>query len=388
MQVPRLTAPGLTFGAALSNSTRERPLASLPVTTRRIGLTGSGMEVLVERRPRRYSLAAPGTKEKCMFVRSLVAAAAMVAVGMSLPPTARAQDFPTRPVRIIVGPSPDVFSRIIAEQLQKAWKQPVVVESRPGGGGKLAVAAVTGAQPDGHTLLFATPTFTLATAMRLATYDFAKDFEPTAMMGLIAYALVVHPSVPAQSVADLVALAKAKPGQINCGSAGYGTVPHLACETFNKVAGVEVVHIPFQNVNAAMLGVVGNQVQMFVAVSTVAKAQIAAGTVRGLAVTTAQRSALLPQLPTLAESGYPTFVMPGWGGLMAPAGTPKPIVDKINTDAARALQDPDAAKKLLAVGMEPPPPMAAAAFGAFIRDDIARWTAQVDAVGLDKLRPQ
>src|SRR5580693_3114185 len=123
MQVPLLTAPGLTFGAALSNSTRERPCASLPVTTRRIGLTGSAMDVLVERRPRRYSLAAPGTKEKCMFVRSLVAAAALVAVGMSLlSPTTRAQDFPTRPVRIIVGPSPDVFSRIVAEQLQKAWK--------------------------------------------------------------------------------------------------------------------------------------------------------------------------------------------------------------------------------------------------------------------------
>src|SRR5580658_6057639 len=323
------------------------------------------------------------------LVRSLSAAAALIAVGAILAPSlaARAQDFPTRPVRIIVGPSPDVFSRIIAEQLQETWKQPVVVESRPGGGGKLAVAAVTGAKPDGHTLLFATPTFTLATAMRLATFDFAKDFEPAALIGLIAYALVVNPNVPAQSVAGLVALAKAKPGQINCGSAGYGTVPHLACETFNKVAGVDVVHIPFQNVNAAMLGVVGNQVQMFVAVSTVAKAQIAAGTVRGLAVTTAQRSALLPQLPTLAEQGFPTFVMPGWGGLMAPAGTPGPIVDKINADVQRALQNPDVAKKLLAVGMEPPPPMTTAAFAAFIRDDIARWTAQVDAVGLDKLRP-
>ena len=320
------------------------------------------------------------------WVRSLGRMAALAAI-LALPNAASAQEFPSRPVRIIVGPSPDVFARIIAEQLQEAWKQPVVVEPRPGGGGKLAVAAVTGAPPDGHTLLFATPTFTLATAMRLATYDFAKDFEPTALMGLIAYALVVHPSVPAQSVADLVALAKAKPGQINCGSAGYGTVPHLACETFNKVAGVEVVHIPFQNVNAAMLGVVGNQVQMFVAVSTVAKAQIAAGTVRGLAVTTAQRSALLPQLPTLAESGFPSFVMPGWGGLMAPAGTPKPIVDKINADVQRALQNPDVARKLLAVGMEPPPPMSAAAFGDFIRDDIARWTGQVDAVGLEKLKP-
>jgi tripartite-type tricarboxylate transporter receptor subunit TctC len=307
-------------------------------------------------------------------------------VAWSTSTLAQAQDFPNRPVKIIVGPSPDVFSRIIAEHLQEAWKQPVVVESKPGGGGKLAVAAVTGARPDGHTLLFATPTFTLATAMRLATYDFVKDFEPAALMGVIAYTLVVNPSLPANSVAELVALAKQKPGEINCGSAGYGTVPHLACETFSKLAGVQVVHIPYNSVNAAMVGVMGNQVQMFVAVSTVARQQVAGGTVRGLAVTTAQRSVLLPQLPTLAESGFPTFVMPGWGGLMAPAGTPKPIVDKINAEVQRALQDPKVAQKLLAVGMEPPPTMPAAAFGAFIKEDIARWTRMVDAVGIEKLK--
>jgi len=319
---------------------------------------------------------------------SAAAIAISATIAAATPARAQAQDFPNRPVKIIVGPSPDVFSRIVAEHLQEAWKQPVVVESKPGGGGKLAVAAVTGSRPDGHTLLFATPTYTLATAMRLATYDFAKDFEPAALIGVIAYTMVVHPSVPAKSVAELVALARQKPGEINCGSAGYGTVPHLACETFNKVAGVQVVHIPYNSVNAAMFGVMGSQVQMFVAVSTVAKQQIAAGTVRGLAVTTAQRSVLLPQLPTLAESGFPTFVMPGWGGLMAPAGTPKPILDKINAEVQRAVQDPKVAEKLLAVGMEPPPAMPADAFADFIKQDIARWTGMVDAVGLEKLKEQ
>src|SRR5690349_12273119 len=183
------------------------------------------------------------------------------AIAAMTPTLAPAQDFPNRPVKIVVGPSPDVFSRIIGEHLQEVWKQPVVVEPRPGGGGKLAVAAVTGARPDGHTLLFATPTFTLATAMQLATYDFVKEFEPSALIGLIAYALVTNPSLPVNSVADLVAYAKAKPGKINCASAGFGTVPHLACETFNKVAGVQVVHAPYNNVNSAMLGVMGNQVQ-------------------------------------------------------------------------------------------------------------------------------
>src|SRR5262249_33148322 len=313
-------------------------------------------------------------------------AAAALAIATTLaavvPTCAQAQDFPNRPVRIIVGPSPDVFSRIVAQHLQEAWNQPVVVESKPGGGGKLAVAAVTGAQPDGHTLLFATPTFTLATAMQLANYDFVKDFEPTALMGVIAYVLVVNPSVPAKSFAELVEYAKQNPGKVNCGSAGYGTVPHLACETFNKLAGVQVVHIPYNSVNAAMVGVMGNQVQMFVAVSTVAKQQIAAGTVRGLAGTTAQRPGLERQLPTLAESGFPTFVMSGWGGLMAPAGTPKPIVDKINAAVQDAVKDPKVAEKLLAVGMEPPPAMPAAAFADFIKEDTARWTGMGDAVRL------
>src|SRR5215831_12048488 len=308
----------------------------------------------------------------------LLLIAICAATARPAPARAQAEDFPNRPVRIIVGPSPDVFSRIIAEHLQEAWKQPVVVESRPGGGGKIAVAAVTGA----------TPAFTLATAMRLATYDFVKDFEPAALMGLIAYALVVHPSVPANSVAELVALAKRKPGEINCASAGFGTVPHLACETFNTLAGAQVVHVPFKDVNSAMMGVVGDHVQMFVAVSTVARQQIAAGTVRGLAVTTAQPSKLLPQLPTLAESGFPSFVMSGWGGLMAPAGTPRPIVDKINAEVQRAVARPEIAAKLLGVGMEPPPAMPPDGVGGFIRDDIARWTGLVDAVGRDKLKEQ
>src|SRR3979490_1963742 len=142
------------------------------------------------------------------------AAVTAVCAVLSAPPSlAQAQNFPNRPVRIIVGPSPDVFARIIAEHLQEAWGQPVVVEPRPGGGGKIAVSSVTSAAPDGHTLLFATPTFTLATAMKLATYDFAKDLEPPALPALTPYAMVVNPNVPANSVADLVALAKANPGE-------------------------------------------------------------------------------------------------------------------------------------------------------------------------------
>jgi tripartite-type tricarboxylate transporter receptor subunit TctC len=299
--------------------------------------------------------------------------------------TTSAETFPNRPIKLIVGPSPDVFSRIIAEHLQQAWGQPVVVEPRPGGGGKLAASAVATAEPDGHTLLFATPTYTLASAMRLASHDLVKDFEAVSLTGLISYALVVHPGVEARSVAELVALAKARPGKLNCASAGIGTVPHLACETLNKSADVSILHVPYRNVNDAMMGTVGGTVDTFVGVSTTAKAQIQAGTVRGLAVTTAQRSTLLPELPTMAESGFPDFVMPGWGGFLAPAKTPRDIVAKLNAEIARAVQKPDVQARLLTVGMETPPVLAPDGVADFIRNDVARWTRLVDAVGLEKL---
>jgi tripartite-type tricarboxylate transporter receptor subunit TctC len=300
---------------------------------------------------------------------------------------AAAQTYPSRAIKIIVGPSPDVFSRIIAEHLHEAWGQPVVVEPRPGAGGKLAATAVSSAAPDGYTLLFATPTYTLNTAMKVASYDLMKEFEPVAIIGLISYALVVHAGVPASSVADLIAHAKAHPGVLNCASAGIGTVPHLACEFLNKSAGVNIVHVPYRDVSSGMMATVGGVTQIFFGVSTNAKPQIDAGALRGLAVSTMQRSLLLPTLPTMAESGFPAFVMPGWGGLIAPAGTPKEIVEKLNLEVQRALDRPDLQQRLIAVGMEPPPPpYAPAEFRAFIRNDIARWAHFVEIVGLDKLK--
>jgi tripartite-type tricarboxylate transporter receptor subunit TctC len=255
-----------------------------------------------------------------------------------------------------------------------------VVEPRPGGGGKLAAAAVAGAEPDGHTLLFATPTYTLNAAMKLASNDLVKDFEAVSLIGLISYALVVHPKVEARSVAELVALAKARPGKLNCASAGIGTVPHIACETLNHRAGINIVHVPYRDVNAAMMGTVGGTVDMFVGVSTTAKAQIQSGTVRGLAVTTGQRSKLLPELPTMIEAGFPGFEMPGWGGFLAPARTPKEIVQKLNAEMQRAVQKPEVQARLLTVGMETPPTLTPSEVADFIRGDVARWTGFIDAV--------
>src|SRR5882757_1560937 len=322
-------------------------------------------------------------REKC--ARATAAVSTVVAACLSLVP-AYAQDFPSRPIRLIVGPSPDVFSRIIAEHLQQAWGQPVVVEPYPGGGGKLAASAVASAEPDGHTLLFATPTYTLNAAMKLASNDLVKDFEAVSLVGLISYALVVNPGLGVRSVADLVALAKARPGKLNCASAGVGTVPQIACETLNLSAGVNIVHVPYRDVNSAMMGTVGGTVDMFVAVSTTAKAQIESGTVRALAVTTAERSTLLPLLPTMVESGFPDFIMPGWGGFLAPARTPAQIVQKLNAEMGRAIRRPEVQARLLTVGMEPPPALDPEGVASFIRDDVARWTRLVEAVGPEKLR--
>jgi len=300
--------------------------------------------------------------------------------------TAPAQTFPSRPIKIIIGPSPDIFSRIIAEHLQQAWGQPVVVEPRPGASGKLAVTAVSTAAPDGHTLLFATPTYTLNIAMQVASYDLLKEFEPVSIIGVISYALVTNASVPATSEAELVAYAMQNPGKLNCASAGIGTVPHLACEYLNKIAGTNILHVPYRDVNSATMATVGNVTQMFFGVSTSAKSQIDSGTLRGLAVSTSQRSLLLPNLPTMMECSYPTFNMPGWGGLLAPAHTPTAIVEKLNGEVRRAVERPDLQKQLITVGMEPPPPQSPTEFRTFIANDIARWTQFVAAVGMDKLK--
>ena len=319
--------------------------------------------------------------------------ACAIALAVALTPAqfrdtaAQESSYPTRAIKIIVGPSPDVFSRIVAKHLQQTWGQPVVVEPRPGAGGKIAVNAVLAASPDGYSMLFATPTYTLNTAMKVASYDLLKEFDAVAIVGLISYALVVNPSVPARSVAELIDYAKRNPGKLNCASAGIGTVPHLACEYLNKIAGVKIVHVPFRDVNSAMMATVSNTTQLFFGVATNAKAQIDAGALRGLAVSTERRSLLLPNLPTMVESGYPTFNMPGWGGFITPAGTPPAIIAKLNSEIRRGVERPQSRARLIAAGMEPPPPYGPAAVRKFIADDIARWTQFVDAVGVDKLTP-
>jgi tripartite-type tricarboxylate transporter receptor subunit TctC len=222
--------------------------------------------------------------------------------------------------------------------------------------------------------------------MKLASYDLVKEFVPVAIIGLISYALVTHPSVPAKSVSELVAYAKANPGKLNCASAGIGTAPHIACEYLNTLAATNILHVPYRDVNSGMMATVGNVTQMFFGVATNAKPQIESGALRGLAVSTARRSQLLPDLPTMIESGYPTFDMPGWGGLITTAGTPADVIEKLNQEVQRAVARPELRQRLFSAGMEPPPPYGPRDVQQFIADDIARWTQFVDAVGNEKLK--
>jgi tripartite-type tricarboxylate transporter receptor subunit TctC len=319
------------------------------------------------------------------FIRRFVLAAGLALVATGAP----AQNYPSKPITLMVGLAAggitDITARLYAEAVSKSIGQRVTVENKTGAGGGVAAAAVQNAAPDGYTLLFATPTYTINTAMKLASYDLLKDFSPVALSGLLSYALVVHPSVPAKSVAELVAYAKANPGKLNCASAGIGTVPQIACEYLNKLAGISIIHVPFRDVNSGMVATVGNTTQMFFGVATNAKPQIESGALRGLAVSTPQRSLLLPDLPTMIEAGYPSFNMPGWGGFLAPAGTPPAIVAKLNREIQAALARPEVKQRMLAAGMEPPPPADPAQVGNFIQSDLDRWEQFVGAVGLEKL---
>jgi tripartite-type tricarboxylate transporter receptor subunit TctC len=317
----------------------------------------------------------------------LATMAALLVVLVASDAHTQADNYPNKTIKILVGPSPDVVPRVIGQYLQEAWGASVVVEPRPGAGGALAANAVSSAEPDGHTFLFSTPSYTLNTAMKTAPYDLLKEFAPVSLISTAAYTLVVHPSVPVNNFAELVALARAKPGTLNCASAGIGTAPHLACETLNTIPGVNVVHIPYRNVNEAMNGIVAGHVQVFMSVSLVAKQQMLSNTVRAIATTGPKRSTFMPELPTVVEAGYPNFVLTGWNGLITAAATPKPIRDKINAQIARALDVPAVREKLAATGSEfMPTPLTVDEFGTFIKNDIARWSALVNAVGIEKFK--
>lgn len=292
-----------------------------------------------------------------------------------------AQNYPLKPIRFVVGPGPDALARTVGQKLTDAWGQQIVIDQRPGAGGSIAADIVAKARGDGYTLLLATGSHTINAALQKQSYDLVRDFRAVSLVGSVPFILVVHPSLPVHSVKELIDLARAKPGELNYGSAGNGTPPHLAGEMLKTLAGVKLVHVPYKTAAQAMVDVLAGQPQLMFAVAPVGLPQVRAGRVRGIAVSTAQRSRMAPELPTVAESGVPGFDVIGWNGVLAPAGTPSAVVNKLYAGLDSALKLPDVVTRLAATGFEPVG-STPEAFAAFVITDIARWTRVIRDAGI------
>lgn len=297
---------------------------------------------------------------------------------------ATAQTYPDKPIRLIVGSGPDIIPRIFASKLAEVWTPPVVVDPRPGVGGALAAEIVAKSQPDGYTLLWVTSAHAMLPAFSVGNYNLTTDFAPVALATICPYVLVVHPSLPVQSVSDLVALARAQPGKLNYGSAGNGSPGHLAVELLKSQAPINVVHVPYKVVASAMTELVGGQVQFVFQVGAAVRGFIESGKVRALAVTPAQRSRVFPDLPTMVESGFPGYEMNGWNGILAPAAAPRAAVARLNAEVNRALLASEIGQRVMGSACEAAPANTPESFGALIRSDVEKWKKVVREAGLGK----
>jgi tripartite-type tricarboxylate transporter receptor subunit TctC len=272
---------------------------------------------------------------------------------------ATAQDYPTRPVRFIVpfapGGNTDIQGRLIAQKLSDIWRQQVVVDNRPGAGGTLGVELATRAAPDGYTIVLASFGNILVGPGLYPKlgYDPQRDLAPVILVSVPAGLLVVNPGVPAKTVKELIDYARANPRKLNYGSAGNGTWNHLFAEQFKSMAKIDVVHIPYKGAGPAITDVIGGQIQLMFAPFPTAMPHVKSGRLRALGVTSAERSSVLPDLPTVAESGLPSYEAASWFAVFAPAGTPNAIVAKLNADINRVFADPDIKAAFAADGSEP-----------------------------------
>jgi tripartite-type tricarboxylate transporter receptor subunit TctC len=301
-----------------------------------------------------------------------------------------AQGFPSKAVRVIVpfppGQAADIFSRIAAERLSQLWGQPVVVENRSGGGGVPGIMAGKQAVPDGYTIVVGT-SGTLGVNPGIYAslpYDPLKDFVAASNLFIVPLVIVAHPDFAPKTIAELVAAAKAKPGSINFASAGPGTAQHLTGELFKSRAGIDLVHVPYKGSGPGMTDLMGGQVPLMVDSLASALPHIRSGRIRSIAVTTADRAPQLPEVPTVAESGYPGFEGSGWSGFVLPAGTPREIVEKISSDTQAVLREPGIRERFIERGGVPHP-LTPRQYTEFIRAEIAKWgeVARIARVRLD-----
>jgi len=298
---------------------------------------------------------------------------------------AAAQGWPSKPIRYVVPFPPagatDITARIMADKISGPLGQPVVVENRPGVAGNVGTELVARSAPDGYTILQLTVAQSIsATLYAKLNYDLEKDLTPVAMVALVPNVMIVNPSVPAKSVAEFIALAKAKPGKINFASSGSGTSIHMSAEMFKMLTGVDIVHIPYKGSGPALADLLGGQVDVMFDNLTSSIGHIRGGKLRALAITSATRYPELPDLPTMQEAGVPGYEATAWFGVMAPKGTPREAVMRINGEVNKALAQPDTKEKLLQQGAIAQP-WTPEQFGDFIHNEIVKWAKVVKASG-------
>jgi tripartite-type tricarboxylate transporter receptor subunit TctC len=319
--------------------------------------------------------------------RSIVKGFVTAALTMFISDTVPGQTYPTRPIHIMVPSSPgagvtDIMARLVGQHLSARIGQQIVIDNRPGASGILGSEVVSRAAPDGYTLLVANVSLVVNPFLYpKMPYDPLKDFVPVTMINSAPLLLVVHPSIPAKSVTELIAFAMSHPGQLNYGSGGLGSTPYLAAELFKSLAGIDVVHVPYKGGAPALSDLVGGQLTFMIENMPGTMPYARAGNLRALAITSPQRTELAPELPTMAEAGVPGYEISGWNGLFAAKGTPPDIVARLHSEVTKILRTPEVRQELATLGAEPVGDTPDE-FAAFLRADAARWGKIIQEKGI------
>jgi len=301
-------------------------------------------------------------------------------------PAQTADGWPNKPLRFILpfppGGGTDILGRLIADRMTASLGQPVVTENRGGAGGNVGAEAAARSAPDGYTIVLVAPSLAISPSLySKLNYDPVKDFAPVSLVATVPNVMVTHPSVPADTLAEFIRFAKTKPGGMNFGSGGSGTSNHLAGELFNIVAGVKLVHVPYKGVNLAMNDVLSGQIHLVVIGVPAAAPHIKAGKLRALALVAPQRASALPEVPTVAEAGLPNFEVTTWYGILAPAGTPKPIVTRLNAELVKIMHAPEMKDRLATMATDPVT-STPEEFADYIKREIVKWGEVVRQAGL------
>ena len=306
----------------------------------------------------------------------------ILSISFAYSPFSFAQNYPDKPIKIIVGPGPDLLARIAGEKILEDWGQSVIVDPRPAAGGIVAGDSVAKSAPDGYTLLLSTGSYTINSVLQpKMPYDFQKDLTPVSLLATLPFILVVNSSSPIKSVKELVSNAKAQSGKLNYASSGNGTPAHLAGEMLKQMSGADITHIPYKSAAAGVTDVLGGQVNFMFVPAPSALPFIHSNQLRALAVSSPKRYSQLPDVPTVAEEGYPNFSIVGWNGINVPAKTPASVIDKLNKEFVKIMRQKDTQEKAIAAGFEPIG-SSVEEFTQFLKRDISRSSEVIKAGNL------